>query len=186
MAFWKDFGKWIPRIAGYAVAAIPGVGPLASAASIAIGEKIGQTVGNTQATSEANKAIQEGAKQGIDTYNQAFGPYMNLGSQAANTMAGLMGFTPSQASATGNTMPADAQATQRSFTGPPVGTAAPRVDQVAMADPRGATLEALSRPQTQTSSSYRRIRMQAPDGEVADVEESEVPMFERLGARRVG
>lgn len=179
MGLWSKIGKWGARIGGYALA------PVTGGASIPIGESIAQGIGNYEASGEANKAIQAGAAQGIDTYNQAFQPYMNMGGQAANTLSGLMGFTPMSASAQG--MPTSApMTTSRPFEHPPTGRAHPRPTMEGPPDAgASSSLAALARPQVQTASSYGRVRMQAPDGTEEDVDPQQVAFFESRGARRL-
>jgi len=180
MSVWSNIGKWGARIGGYALA-IPTGG-----ASIPIGEAIAQGIGNHQAAGEANKALQQGVTQGVDTYNQAFGPYMHMGSQAANTLSGLMGFAPASTSAPGMGASAPPATTGRPYESPATGRAQPRPTVEGAPNAGiGTSLAELARPQVQSASSYQRVRMRAPDGTEEDVDPQEVSLFESKGARRV-
>lgn len=171
--------SWVARIGGYAAA------PWTGGASIGIGEGIAQGLENNDAAKKANEQLQAGNDKAIGLYGQTFAPYLNAGAQASNTLAGMMGFTPSPA----------AQTTAPTGVDPRVDQAAGRLTE-GLRDKWGAfvgdsptpmatrgTLASLG--QMPTQSSYAKVRMRAPDGEEADVDEREVGLFERAGAKRV-
>ena len=187
---WRSIGKWVARGAGYAFA------PVTGGASVALGEGVAQYLGNSQATDKANDAIQKGAQEGIATYTNAFAPYMNLGAQSSNTLAGLMGMRPTttpEGTIGGGPalLPGDGQGLHPGTLTDPKAESNARnaalqqqVQQSGMAVGRG-TLADMMRPQAQTTSSYGKVRMQAPSGEEADVDPQMVSMFELRGARRI-
>lgn len=162
--------SWVARIGGYVAA------PFTGGASIPIGEAVAQGISNQEASSKANQQLQAGNDKAIGLYGQTFAPYLNSGAQASNTLAGMMGFAPSGASNTGAPMATPAAEPMPTRTRP---EDAPVTGQ---AYPRG-TLASLG--QMPTQSSYAKVRMIAPDGEQAEVDEREVGLFERQGARRL-
>ncbi len=101
---WKS---WTARIVGY------GLAPFTGGASIPIGEGIAQGIGSNKAIDEANAAQQAGTDRAVaeqqrasgiasDVYNQQrndLAPWTQQGGQAANTLGGLLGFTPTAPSA---------------------------------------------------------------------------------------
>lgn len=169
--FWSNFAKWGARIGGYIAA------PYTGGASIGIGESIAKGIGNHQAASKANEQLQAGNTQAMDVYKQSFAPYTNLGSQAANTLGGLMGFAPSSSMAPIASMAPQATEPRPTRTRP---DDAPVTGQ---AFPRG-TLASLGMAKP-TDSSYSKIRMRAPDGEERDIDGWMAPQLEARGAVRI-
>src|SRR5678815_2598814 len=100
---WK---AWVARAAGY------GLAPFTGGASIPIGEGIAQGISGNEAIDTANAQQQAGTDRAVaeqqrassvasDIYSQQrndLAPWREQGGQAANTLGGLLGFTPTAAS----------------------------------------------------------------------------------------
>jgi hypothetical protein len=173
--------EWVARIGGYAAA------PFTGGASIPVGEAIAQGISSHKAAGKAEEQLQGANQQAVDLYGQALGPFVQQGQQASNTLGGLMGFAPAPAGA-----PGGLASMGRSTTGAtmyPNGTTGrirpPDAPVTGQAQARPGSLGQMAIP-SQTASSYRTVRMMAPDGSQEDVPEAEAAIFERAGARRVG
>ncbi len=173
----KSAWSWVARIGGYAAA------PFTGGASIPVGEAVAEGLSHSAANDKANEQLQAGNNQAIDLYKQTYAPYLNAGSQASSTLAGLMGFSPSP---TGQATPAAAPA--------PVAAAEPVEAPKPYQGQSGGhgygmtggldTLQSLAARQP-TQSSYRTVRMRAPDGTEEDVPHAQARHFLDLGAELV-
>ena len=150
--------------------------PFTGGASLAIGSAAGQAADAAMAENKA--ADQQTAA--ADKSAAAYAPYANAGQSAITTLSGLMGLGGGGGPMTA---PAATPVPFRSSQGKEiVGNAVPRPTE-APAPMAGMTLrDALRPPQ---SSYAAKVRMIAPDGSQEDVDEADVPLFERDGARRV-
>lgn len=168
MSFWSIVGT----IGGAVLA------PYTGGASLAIGSALGQAADAASAEGKAAKQQAAAADKSAALYQ----PYANAGGQAITTLSGLMGLGGG-----GGPMsaPAATPVPFRSSAGKEiVGNAVPRPTPN---EPRTlADVAALRQAVQPPQSSYANtIRMMAPDGSQEDVDEADVPLFERAGARRV-
>lgn len=183
MGFWTN----LARGASYASLLVPG---LQGAAPLIIGgvNALAEGVDNKAAADKATQQLQAGNNQAIGLYEQALGPYVKTGQQASNTLAGLMGLAPLGSGA----LQADSGfgggmnmgAAPAIAEGPVTRQMPPDAQPIGQAQARG-TAASLGLSAPASGSSFRKVRMMSPDGEEADVDEHEVSMFERAGARRV-
>src|SRR5690349_16983808 len=100
------------RLGSLATPFIPGVNAF-SPLIIAGANTAAEALDNRESAGKANEQLQTGNNQAIDLYKQQFAPYTNVGGQAANTLAGLMGFSP---------LPANSEATAAPMTVEPYNT----------------------------------------------------------------
>lgn len=174
---WTDIVKY----ASYATPFIPGVN-VASPYIIAGATALDEAYDAKKANEQATQQLQGGNTAATNTYKESFSPYMNLGSQSANTLAGLMGFAPLQDGAAQQAAPAQAQAQE------PYATRVRPEDSsvIGHAQARGtlADLGQDIQSRAQTRSSF--VRMRAPNGEEDDVPQSAVKHFTDLGGMVVG
>jgi hypothetical protein len=148
-----------------------------------------------RAAGRAGEQLQAAGTEARNIMRDAYAPYMNLGSQAANTLGGLMGFAPISSATSGPMTAGSDTPTVAPMDLPPVGSKAwthlpatlREMSQMPQAAP-SPSVEA----QAQTQSSFNpgsgggtTVKMQAPDGSIADVPAHSVPFLESRGARRV-
>ncbi len=170
------------RYGSYGTFFIPGAQGVAPAV-VAGANGVASQMENADAAKQANEQLQTGNNAALDTYKQQFSPYTNLGSQSANTLASLMGFSPLPANSTeapytpGNvegyntrTRPEDA---------PIVGHAQPR----GTFDAGGSLSDLGQQVQSRANSRSSFVRMRAPDGTEEDVPQAQVKHFMELGAQ---
>lgn len=172
---WTDIVKY----ASYATPFIPGVN-VASPYIIAGATALDSAHDAKQANEQATQQLQGGNTAATDIYKESFSPYMNLGSQSANTLAGLMGFAPLQSGTS--------QATTPAAVAPEMTTTRTRPEDspvIGHAQARGtlADLGQDLQSRAQTRSSF--VRMRAPDGTEEDVPEAQAQHFMSMGAQRV-
>lgn len=169
---------------GLAAPFIPGVNvaaPYLTPTLIAVG----QGLDNRDAANKATGQLQDANNQAIDVYKQTYQPYLNSGSQASNTLAGLMGLGPlPQQGASDAVMAPAVQPTANTRTrpedAPVVGQAQARTQT-----PEMNTLRSLAARQP-TQSSYRTVRMRSPDGsEEMDIPAAQVQHYLSRGAQVV-
>ncbi len=175
MSFWGVLGT----IGGVAATVATGG---AAAPLIPVLSGIGNAV-------DAHNAEGKAAKQQIaaaDKSAATLAPYNARGTQATNTIAGLLGMPDLP---TGVGVGVGQPLNARSSEGKPImGEAVPR--ETASANQGLGRLADLGGPtaaQAQTRSSYSpMVQLQSPDGEVGEVPEHEVPHWLKLGARPMG
>lgn len=142
----------------------------------------------SNAAQQAAQTQTQAGERAMALNREALGPYMNMGGQAANTLAGLSGFTPMPATAPGPQMGGSSLGTIGPRSRPPdapiIGRAKPRGD-TNESRMLGRTLSEL-RPvaaQAQTQSGY--VRLQDDTGQEMSVPAALAPELVRRGARRV-
>lgn len=172
-------GSAIPSALGTAASVAGGGLPFWAKAAMGFGSDALKTFFGNRASNKANDALQAGGDKAIETFQQALGPYMNLGGQAAGNLGFLMGMGPLPG-AGGPSAPVNAGSTPVSTPvqtgrtipegGMVTGQAIPRPQAPPnMVDPRGFGSLAGRVDPARAMSQSSFVRMRAPDGEIGDV-----------------
>jgi hypothetical protein len=173
---WSDILKY----ASYATPFIPGVNAF-SPLIIGAAESLDANVDAKNASKQATEQLQGGNNQAIDQYKQALGPYVQGGQAAYSTLGSLFGLPMGGGSSAPQTAPPLGPSVK---TNPDTGAnyrVNPGLPVTGQAQPRDGTLASLAARQP-TQSSYRTVRMRAPDGDEADIPEHAVQAMQREGA----
>lgn len=169
--------------------------PLVIAAGIAAAGSVASAAIQSRAAGRAADTQSRAAQDAIERSRQIYeqqradqAPYRNAGASAVTTLGGLMGLPMSSGDA--NPLPAAAPRAPQDMPAGPQETGWQAIRNRLTNMPPGSSLQDLGNrvqtAQAQTGSSYRRsVRLQAPDGEIADVPEEDADFFLSRGARRV-